>query len=627
MSDAKNRLQEALNKAKAKKVPKAPVVSARKASPQQRQNRAPAPKKTEASPKKTPKQPKKKAPGNSSGLFKNIQNFASTVIDELKTATSEIAPGALLATANDGIKSLRKAISSEKGPADTSASEESVPQAPAPDSARPLNAASATPPPSNRAAKSAQKEQPVQYTSPAKVQRIASKKKADDETEMLAQLESAPSAPAAEPSIAPHAESPPTAPAEFTSPAKVQRAASKKKTDGETEMLAQLESAPSAPAATQTASPLPFEPPDPAHRAMTSPAKVQRTASLQKGQAHEAPIAESDSARDMPQEDRSERSPAQAEAPREAPHASGETAASKSPAPKKPARPMRQAAISKEEHAVRSFRALQTVLANPIWAPVTTDPGIKPSSLYAPRAQFDAHFGNPVFREGLKAASRLAGISSLPPDKVNFNPTTIQQVIAFNIDPQEKIKPHTEIFTSVLDEETVKKILALMQDKSVKYLLFSVGTRLGSFVPTLEMLARIYLGMRKKEPITSGDRLKIQADILMRYQKAPYTEEIAQKARNLAVNYFLDYLTDYAIKEYKEGQKTAPRSTENAESQQRRHAALSASCCNTIDEWGQKLALPAASLNSVKGRLMETIDHLFQQTADSQSVSEHEMLK
>jgi hypothetical protein len=204
---------------------------------------------------------------------------------------------------------------------------------------------------------------------------------------------------------------------------------------------------------------------------------------------------------------------------------------------------------------------------------------------------------------------------------MRFNDKIIERVVGLNLDPENKIKSYTENLTSVLDEALVEEVLALMQDGHIKHLLFSVGTRLGMFVPTLESLARIYLGLRKKEYLSSGDRLQIQEEILMRYKKSAYTEDMGKKARNMALNYFMDYLLEYALKLYKERFQQTNEGQDNRESQIRRHATIKAFCCDMISEWCKKIAVSTPAIVNIQARFSEAADQFLQETTGEPAVS------
>ena len=263
---------------------------------------------------------------------------------------------------------------------------------------------------------------------------------------------------------------------------------------------------------------------------------------------------------------------------------------------------------------MRNFRSLQIILNNPIWMPVIVDLKSRPSTLYAPRDRFDAQFADPVFREGLKAASRLASSYAFDPEKMLFNEQVIERVKSLDLDPNGRIKSHTENMTSVIDKNTVEAVIEMLKDGNVKHLLYSVSTRLGTFVPTIESLARIYLGLRRKEQLNSGERLRLQEEILMRYRKAPYTEEMGKKARNLALNYFMDYLAEYGLKLYKDRFKDVPVGQDNPASQHRRHTTIVSFCQDMIEEWSSRVALSTQATESIKAKFAENATQFLRET-------------
>lgn len=630
MSDARSKLADALAQAKTKRVsggtsapaPK-PATRASKPAKNTPPPSKPSAKTTKPAPKKqkAPK-PKKTKSGSSGAVFKSFSKFANNMLDELKTATSEISPAALFNTATDSLQSIKKAVGfdGEQNPlpegaertrpdTDQVSSETGETQAKAPQSS---NGASSAPhqatPSANNIPPSGNPSAPPAgpMTSPAKVQRMASKKKKSPD-------ESAPQSPE-EPSQedllkqlsgdSPMAETPqaPSGPADApgsqpnTSPAKVQRVASKKKTEisesgddepSQEDLLDQRESGNIEPA--------------PKDEPLSEPSHVEH-----------APAEESST--DTPGAPSTDTSKPEvsSEAPSDASESTNNPSEAKKKAPPKQQSP---AVLSKTEHAIRSFHALHTLLNNERWAPIINSPDMKPSSLYAPREQFDTNFSDPVFRAGLKAASRLASSFGFEPEKMRFNQKLIDQIKTFQVDPEQKIKPHTENISSAIGEEKTKEIMGIYHNKNFKHLLFSVSTRMGSFVPTIESLARIYLSLRKKDPLSSGQRLQIQEEILMRYKKAPYSEAMGKKARNLAMNYFMDYLSNYALKLYKERFKDAPEGQDNLESYQRRHATIKTFCCDMIEEWAKKVALSSQAITTIQAKFIEQADqHLVEVT-------------
>ena len=166
--------------------------------------------------------------------------------------------------------------------------------------------------------------------------------------------------------------------------------------------------------------------------------------------------------------------------------------------------------------------------------------------------------------------------------------------------------------------------MGIFHNKNFKHLLFSVSTRMGSFVPTIESVARIYLSLRKKEPLSSGDRLQIQEEIMMRYRKAPYTDEMGKKARNLAMNYFKDHLSTHTLKLYNDRFNDAPEGQDHRDAQERRHATIKIFCCDIIDDWAKKIALSPQAIMSIQAKFSDLADQHFEETLTGSGASENQ---
>ena len=536
--DARSKLEEALANAKARHA-KGPASAPSPPPPRSAPARSTSSASSKPAPKpKKAKAPKKKGPGLGNVLGKKFSTFASTVVDELKSATSEISPGALIASATDGLQSIKKAVGFD---------EEPIPESDKTETKQSAETAGST-----------------SDSSPA------------DGTN---DTQKATSSLALEPDPAP-------APApEATSEAPV-----------------------SGPEVPEEATPPDDQSVTDGPAGLTSPSKVQRAPSKKKATEDEdededdsdKPPAPSD---ETPSNDTSKPSSEQSETP--------DKAEENSTISKPPPKPV---VVSKTEHSVRTFQALQTVLTNPVWAPIVTDLTTKPSSLFAPRAHFDTQFTDPVFRDGLKAACRLATTYAFEPEKIEFNEKIIERVNAIELDPDGKIKPHTESITSVIAPETTEKVLDMLDNGHVKRLLFSAGTRLGSFVPTIESLARIYVTLRKKTELSSGDRLQIQEEIMMRYKKAPYTDEMGKKARNLALNYFMDYVAESGFKLYLDRLNNTPEGQDNTESHYRRYNTIISFCHSTIEEWCSKIAISTQAIESIQNKFNDLAGDHFRET-------------
>ena len=588
--DARSKLEAALASAKARQAKgptSAPPSPPPKSAPARSASSAPS--RPAPKPKKK-KAPKKKGPGLGDALGKKFSSFASTVVDELKSATSEISPGALIASANDSLQSIKKAVGfdedtependrakTKQSAAASDNDSETPPQDVPGDIQRTSSSLPIEPDIEPQAPSNSNSDSPPEYTSPAKVIKMPSKKKKvapedDEPTDEAAGEETTPEATsdtAATSETQPSEQATPTddapmtdGPAGMTSPSKVQRAPSKKKSidDDEEE--------------------------DGEDSDETPPATAEETSE------DEAPAT------------------AENETPTEATSESDSAEPKEEKVNKPPPKPV---VVSKTEHTVRTFQALQIVLTNPVWAPIVTDLTTKPSTLFAPRAHFDTQFTDPVFRDGLKAASRLATAYAFDPEKIRFNQKIIGRVTAVELDPEGNFKPHTERITSVIAPEIVEQVLDLLDNGHIKHLLFSVGTRLGSFVPTIESLARIYLTLRKKTELSSGDRLQIQEEIMMRYKKAPYTDDMGKRARNLALNYFMDYLAEYAFKLYQDRFDNTPEGQDNIESHYRRYNTVTTFCRSTVDDWCSKIAISAQAIESIHTKFEEMASDHFRE--------------
>ena len=550
--DSRNKLQQAIANKRGKPAAPPPGGSAPRPpakpapSPPQRSVASRAPSAGNAKAKKPAKskkkQPKaKKASGGGSGfLSQGFQKFAKTVMDEFKSATSEISPKALINTAAEGLQGLKAMVTSGRSYEEDDEAETS------PSASHSNGASGGGAPGASRSGPGASDAKAVHRKSGTGAGQHAA---------------GATAQPVEQANV------------EFSA-AKVQRHSGGKKKTTEEDELSKLES------------------------------EIESAEEPCEG-------AEARAAEPQPQENtetRPNESPEESKPVAQAPEKGAGNGAK--PQQKRPVRnqPKSPVKISKTEHAIRGLQALQAVLSNPIWAPIIIKSDAKPSSLYAPRERFDEFFADPVFREGLKAASRLATTYTFPPEKMRFIAKTIETVRSFNLDSDGNIKSHTELLTKALPEETVKSAFLLFGDPHVQHLLFSVGTRLGMFLPTIEILTRIYVGLRKKANLIPGDRLKIQHEVLIRYQKTPYTEDMAKKARNLALTYFSDYQVEHAMNLYKERFDKAPEGHTDVDSYYRRHEAIKTNRCNLLDELGVRIGLSVPMLASIKNRFVKAAD-------------------
>lgn len=262
--------------------------------------------------------------------------------------------------------------------------------------------------------------------------------------------------------------------------------------------------------------------------------------------------------------------------------------------------------MSPEEQHIRGFHALHTLLNNEIWRPIAIDSNAKPSSIFAPRVHFDKQWAIPEFREGLKAASKLANDYTFDPESIDFDERVIEAISGFKFDPTSAIKPHTELIGKAIGTKTSETVLKMMKRGDVSKLLHSMGTKLATFVPTIEILARIYLGLRKKEDIIPGERLKIQAEVLMKYSKGALYRRYGQKGKESV--YFMDYLTEFGLKIYNERVASAPEGQNNLAGQKRRHDTIKDNCINLMREWGTKTGMSTPAMWNLEARFSEITD-------------------
>ena len=624
MSDARDKLQAAIEEKKKR----GPSISAPPSKPAPAKNQPPpstnrsaanaapakpAKSKTSFLKKKKKKAKKKSAPkkgkagGSSFGSV--FGKLAKNFVDELKEATAEISPGQLLESARDGITSLGNMARSNAQEETPEPKTEETSGQEQPASASVAGPASSSPNGAPSVDSSAAEEEPKQFSA-VKVQKAPParrKRKSTPENEPVA---------TEEPILAPDETK--TTPVEVSeTPVEAENAVSSV-TAGEAESASEdansetTETAPISPTQVKRAK----EKKEPEPLAEDEAEEVGIVDKVSEPVAEPADPPETAQA-DPPIGDQEvvsegEPEPTTADPAVAEPGAaeSEESSSKKSPSKKQPKRASKQTVhVSKEEQLVRAFYSLHKILNSKIWNPIVTRSDSKPSTLFAPRQHFDKQWATPEFRDGLKAASRLASGFTFDPAGVEFEEIVIEAVKNYAFDPQNMIKPHTELITKAIGSQATEEVLELVKKNKVRKLLYSAGTRLGTFVPTIEILARIYIGLRKKEDIIPGDRLQIQEEVLMKYNKAPYTDDLGKKARNLSLNYFMDYLTEYGFKLYKDRMEQAPDGQNHVGAQKRRHGTIRDSCVNLAREWGSKVGVSSPAMMNLERRLMEMADN------------------
>ena len=623
MSDARDKLQAAIAAQKKKEpapAPKAKAAPAKAPPPAapSRRSAAPSTPKPEKSKssflKKKKKKPKKaaqkKSSGGGSAFGSAFGKLAKNFVDELKEATSEISPGQLIETAKGGISTLggltkqdeSDAAEESKAKAKGSASPDAGSQ-PTSSSGNEGAGGATEAPATNGGASGAAAEPPKEFST-VKVQKAPPARRKGKSKPQVA----APTAADAEPGMV--VDEAPTADVAA---------------EAETASEAPGETAADALLGTDDETPAAGSEPASEESVATSPAKASRapkkkTKSTEpEPEAAEEPVGIIDDDAPEPREPEEEQavetvseSSAEGE-PEESAAAEepvGQPEAKKGSSKRRPKKAAKQAVhVSKEEQLVRAFHSLHCILNSEIWKPIATHVDSKPSSIFAPRNHFDKQWATPAFREGLKAASRLASGYTFDPAGIEFDERAIQAVQNYAFDPEGMIKPHTELITKAIGSKKTDEVLELIKKGKVRQLLYSVGTRLSTFVPTIEILARIYIGLRKKEDIIPGDRLQIQEEVLMKYNKSPYSEDMGKKARNLSLNYFMDYLTEYGFKLYTDRLNQAPDGQNHLGAQKRRHETIKESCTNLVREWGVKVGISSPAMMNLEGRLMEMADN------------------
>lgn len=635
MSDARNSLQAAIEAKKAgggaeklKPPPKAPVKSS---PPPTAPRRSSAPSKSSAPPPKAEKpkssflkKKKKKSPkqktkvsenkdGGEGGLGAGFGKLAKNLIGELKEATSEISPANLLATAKDGLSTLGETAKTGMSNIRTGGEESD-----------PASRPDATKNKANGDAIALAMEARDLGTQDAKDTSAPEERK--DFSSITVQK--------APPDRRKAKNGPPTA----------EPVASKEPVldPDDTARDAEPEAEDETPAdisATETeadATNSPSHPSKVAAPAEVSSATQAKRATNKKSQESE-PVDALEDEKPVGIVDEETPEPSEDDAATEEQEQASETTETKEErketktkrAKKVETEPVE---VSKEEQLVRLFYSLQQILNNRTWNPIVTTQDSNPSSVFTPRQLFDKQLSTPEFRAGLKASNILARRYTFDPSDVEFDHQVIQAIKNYQLDPQNMIKPKTELITEAIGADKTEEVLKLINKGKVKKLLYSVGTRLSTIVPTIEILTRIYIGLRKKQDIIPGDRLQIQEDISVKYIKTPYTEKMAKQARNLSLDYFTDYLTEYGYKLYEDRMQQAivqqalraqqsPEAgqgsgTEAAESDgqnhlsetRRRHETIIKSSRNIVREWGTRVGISSQAMMNLESRLTEMAD-------------------
>ena len=268
-----------------------------------------------------------------------------------------------------------------------------------------------------------------------------------------------------------------------------------------------------------------------------------------------------------------------------------------------------QRKASKTEHQIRAIKALQALFRHPLWRRVILDPAEKPSQVYIPRKTFEANFAEAEFRNAMRAASRLAMGFWADIKELTFDERTIEEVLTFEFpkvrgqeDPDEKQ------IAEKCDKETAQRIERFVESDEVRLLLRNSGTRLGTFVPSMEIIARIYLSLKKGSDMNPAARLDIQKDVMFKYQKAKYPEKLARRARNVALRYFFEYLIDYGLELYRERKAALMEMKMPDGDREGRFEALREVCCNLAAERASKAVLSAQIILELREQIRGAIN-------------------
>ena len=170
----------------------------------------------------------------------------------------------------------------------------------------------------------------------------------------------------------------------------------------------------------------------------------------------------------------------------------------------KPAKMMRRKGAAaprksnKTELYIKSIKALQVLFGNQMWRGIIVDPEQDPKQLYTPRSAFEERFAEPEFRNAMKAATRVVVGFGGQIRELRFDERTIADAMGFPFPKVGAIEnPDERQIAEKCDKKMSKRIEQFALSDEVKRLLMHTGSRLGTFVPGIEIIARIYLGLKK----------------------------------------------------------------------------------------------------------------------------------
>lgn len=147
-----------------------------------------------------------------------------------------------------------------------------------------------------------------------------------------------------------------------------------------------------------------------------------------------------------------------------------------------------------------------------------------------------------------------------------------------------------------------------MESDEMRRLVRNTGARLSLFVPTLEIIARVYLALKKGNDMDPKARMDIQKDVMFKYQKAKYPEKSARKARNVALRFYFEHLVDYGLEIFRERKAAALEMKTSAEvDMENRFESLREVACNLAAERATKAALSAQVITELREQIRGAI--------------------
>ena len=266
---------------------------------------------------------------------------------------------------------------------------------------------------------------------------------------------------------------------------------------------------------------------------------------------------------------------------------------------------------NKTELYIKSIKSLQVLFGNQMWRGVIVDPEQDPKQLYTPRSAFEERFVEVEFRNAMKAATRVVAGFGGQIRELRFDERTIADAVGFPFPKVGGIEnPDERQIAEKCDKKMSKRIEQFATSDEVKRLLMHTGSRLGTFVPGLEIIARIYLGLKKGGDMDPQVRANIQKDVVFKYQKAYFAEDAARKARNTALRFFFEHLIDYGLEVYKERKTTILETKTQEMDVENRLESLQEVCGNLAAERASKAVLSAAVIVELREHIRSAISDL-----------------